>query len=92
MSGSAGLSLFAATLEPAHLIARSLRDAETHVMTQSDEPLSEAAAEARRFFEQRFRLGLRAALGEMASPSLTREQARLAQQLERTLQRVSAQH
>ena len=45
---------FAATLEPAHLIARSLGDAETHVMTQSDEPLGEAAAEARRFFEQRF--------------------------------------
>ena len=92
MSGSAGLSVFAATLEPAHLIARSLGDAETHVMTQSDEPLGEAAAEARRFFEQRLRLGLRAALGEMAGPSLTREQARLAQQLERTLQRVSAQH
>jgi hypothetical protein len=61
-------------------------------MTQPDEPLGETAAEARRFFEQRLRLGLRAALGEMAGPRLTREQARLAQQLERTLQRVSAQH
>ena len=61
-------------------------------MTQPDHLLDEAATEARRFFEQRLRLGLRAALGEMAGPRITREQARLAEQLERTLQRVSAQH
>jgi hypothetical protein len=61
-------------------------------MTQPDDPLGQSAAEARRFFQQRLRLGLQAALGELSSQPRTREQARLAEQLERTLERVSAEH
>ena len=59
-------------------------------MTQPDDPLGgQSAAQARRFFQDRLRHGLRAVLGEIRSQPLTREQARAAQQLERALQRVS---
>ena len=61
-------------------------------MVQPHDPLSgQSAAEARRFFQERLRHGLQAALGEMSGQPLTREQARLAERLQRTLQRVSAE-
>jgi hypothetical protein len=61
-------------------------------MVQPHDPLrGQSAAEARRFFQERLRLGLEAALGEMSGQRLTREQARLAEQLQRTLQRVCAE-
>ena len=61
-------------------------------MVQPHDPLGgHSAAEARRFFQERLRLGVQAVLGEMSGQPLTREQARLAEQLQRTLQRVSAE-
>ena len=61
-------------------------------MTPPHDPLGgQSAAEARRLFQGRLRLGIHAALGEMSGQPLTREQARLAEQLQRTLQRVSAE-
>ena len=62
-------------------------DAEA-MMVQPHDPL---AAEARRFFQERLRHGLQAALGEMSGQPLTREQARLAERLQRTLQQVYAE-
>ena len=68
----------------------ALGDAEA-TMVQPHDPLGGSAAEARRFFQERLRLGVQAVLGEMSGQPLTREQARLAEQLQRTLQRVSAE-